>query len=130
MQFDTSDDEEKALERDLTLANTAIDAAEKAIAATTEEIAGLNKAIKDLDQSVMDATVQRKAENSDFNELISSDTAAKELLLLAKNRLNKIYNRKFYLPPPKKELSAEGAIVRSCHIRMLRGRGPNTTHSS
>merc|ERR1719392_504156 len=61
----------------------------------------------------MEATEQRKQENSEFNELIASDTAAKELLLMAKNRLNKYYNPKLYLPPPKKELSAEGAIERS-----------------
>jgi len=112
MQFDTSDDKKKALERDLMLANKAIDAAEKAIATTTDEIAALNKAITDLDKAVMEATVQRRDENADFNELISSDTAAKELLLMAKNRLNKFYNPKLYLPPAKKELSAEGAIER------------------
>merc|ERR1719392_656454 len=55
----------------------------------------------------MEATETRKSENSEFNELIASDTAAKELLRFAKNRLNKFYNPKLYQPPPKRELSEE-----------------------
>jgi len=112
LQFDNSDDKKKALERDLMLANKAIDAAEKGIATTNDEIAALKKAIADLDKAVMEATNQRRDENSDFNELIASDTATKELLLMAKNRLNKFYNPKLYKPPAKKELSGEGAIER------------------
>jgi septal ring factor EnvC (AmiA/AmiB activator) len=115
-QFDQSDDKEKALERDLMLANKAIDAAKKGIATTDDEIAALKKAISDLDKAVMEATEQRKSENADFNELIASDTAAKELLLMAKNRLNKYYNPKLYVAPAKKELSAEGAIERQMSL--------------
>merc|ERR550532_2902275 len=39
-------------------------------------------------------TEQRKQENEDFKELKASDTAAKELLAFAKDRLNKFYNPK------------------------------------
>merc|ERR1719161_3150176 len=38
---------------------------------------------------------------------MASDTAAKELLGFAKNRLNKFYNPSLYKPPPKRELSDE-----------------------
>merc|ERR1719453_1660240 len=38
---------------------------------------------------------------------MASDSAAKELLGFAKNRLNKFYNPKLYKPPPKRELSEE-----------------------
>merc|ERR1719436_1508188 len=41
---------------------------------------------------------------------MASDTAAKEVLGFAKNRLNKFYNPKLYKPPPKTELSAEDRI--------------------
>merc|ERR1719440_267202 len=123
LQFDQSDDKKKALERELMLANKAIDVAEKGIATTSDEIAALKKAIKDLDQAVMEATEQRKQENSEFNELIASDTAAKELLLMAKNRLNKYYNPKLYQPPPKKELSAEGAIERQFSLAQAHAQG-------
>merc|ERR1719356_696372 len=42
---------------------------------------------------------------------MASDAAAKELILFAKNRLNKFYNPKLYKPPPKRVLSAEDDIV-------------------
>merc|ERR1719337_558847 len=38
---------------------------------------------------------------------MAGNTAAKELILLAKNRLNKFYNPKLYKAPPKRELSDE-----------------------
>jgi len=41
---------------------------------------------------------------------MASDTAAKEVLGFAKNRLNKFYNPKLYKAPPKRELSSEERI--------------------
>merc|ERR1712156_195866 len=67
--------------------------------------------IKELDKMVLEATEQRKEENVDFKELMASDTAAKELMKFAKNRLNKFYNPKLYKSPPKTELSREDRIV-------------------
>merc|ERR1711953_863088 len=58
-----------------------------------------------------EATEQRKEENADFKSLMASDTAAKELMKFAKNRLNKFYNPKLYKAPPKTELSREDRIV-------------------
>ena len=45
-----------------------------------------------LDKQVAEASEQRKEENSDFTNLIASDSAAKDILGFAKNRLNKFYN--------------------------------------
>merc|ERR1719330_2196015 len=73
------------------------------ISVLAEEIASLEKGIKDLDTSVAEATEQRKSENTEFKDLMASDSAAKELLGFAKNRLNKFYNPKLYKPPPKEE---------------------------
>merc|ERR1719271_1510389 len=42
---------------------------------------------------------------------MASDTAAKEVLGFAKNRLNKFYNPKLYKAPPKRELSEEDRIT-------------------
>jgi len=81
-----------------------------AIASVTQELASLEAGIKALDKSVAQATEQRKAEHADFQELMSSDSAAKELLSFAKNRLNKFYSPKLYKPAPKTELSAEDRI--------------------
>merc|ERR1719380_342345 len=42
---------------------------------------------------------------------MASNTAAIDLIGLAKNRMNKFYNPKLYVPPPKQELSEEDRIV-------------------
>merc|ERR1719191_532543 len=84
-----------------------------AIETLTKDIAALKASIAKLDKSVADATEQRKEEAAAYEELVSSDTAAKEILLFAKNRLNKFYNPKLYKAPPKQELDSESRIVAS-----------------
>merc|ERR1712048_376920 len=110
-QLDLSDDKKKSTERASSYAENAIDSAEQGIATLTEEIAALEAGIRALDKSVMEATEQRKQEHKEYNDLMASNTAAKELLMFAKNRLNKFYNPKLYKPPPKRELSAEDHIT-------------------
>merc|ERR1712085_18145 len=100
-----SDDKKKSLERTVKLEGNAIATAEDSIATLSEEIASLIAGIKKLDKSVADATEQRKEENTEFKALVASDTAGKEVLVWAKNRLNKFYN-----PAPKVELSAEDRV--------------------
>merc|ERR1740121_2857648 len=78
-----------------------------------KEIDSLQKGIKDLDKSVEAATEQRKEENDEYKELVSSNSAAKELLNFAKNRLNKFYNPKLYKPPAKEELSQQERIAQN-----------------
>merc|ERR1719215_1236907 len=92
MQFDLADDKKKGLERAVKQEDNAIATAEEAISTLTEEIASLIAGIKKLDKSVAEATEQRKEENTAFNALVASDTAAKEVLGWAKNRLNRIYS--------------------------------------
>jgi predicted nucleic acid-binding Zn-ribbon protein len=110
-EFDNADDKKKALERKLSLTQTAIETTQDGIATLTDEIAALVAAIKALDKDVAEATAQRQAENKAFTEMIASDSAAKELLGLAKNRLNQFYNPKLYKPAPKAELSAQERIL-------------------
>merc|ERR1719253_129356 len=97
-QFDESDDKKKSLEKSLSDTEAAIASTEEGIATLTEEIAALDGAIKALDKAVAEATEQRKAEHEDFKSLMASDSAAKELLGFAKNRLNK------FLAKPKSSL--------------------------
>merc|ERR1719446_1781319 len=106
-EFDTADDKKKSLERTIKDLDTAIADAKDGISSTQDEIAGLEAGIKALDKSVAEATEQRKEEHEDFTELMASDSAAKEILGFAKNRLNKFYNPKLYKAPPKRELSDE-----------------------
>jgi septal ring factor EnvC (AmiA/AmiB activator) len=70
-----------------------------------EEIKALTAGIKALDKSVADATEQRKEENADYKDLMTNNAAAKDIILWAKNRLNKFYNPKLYVAPPKREAS-------------------------
>jgi septal ring factor EnvC (AmiA/AmiB activator) len=117
-QFDVSDDTKKALERKKADIEAAIASTEEGIATTTEEIKALTDAIKALDKAVAEATEQRKEENEDYKELMASDSAAKELLGIVENRLNKFYNPKLYKAPPKIELSAEDRVMVSEGIAM------------
>merc|ERR1719329_1577448 len=82
---------------------TAIEDGKATMEQLKADIKAIQKGIVDLDRSVRDSTEQRKEENQEFTELMSSNTAAKELLEFAKNRLNKFYNPKQYEAPPKTE---------------------------
>merc|ERR1719229_367325 len=110
--FDSTEDKTKELEHSASGTATAIASAEEKISALAAEIAETAKSIKALDASVAAATANRKAESEDYKALVQADSAAKELLLFAKNRLNKFYNPKLYNPPAKVELSEMGAIER------------------
>jgi len=106
-QFDLSDDKKKSLERAVADLETVIAETKDGISTLKSEIESLKDTIKALDKSVAEATEQRKEEHEDFTQLMASDSAAKELLGFAKNRLNKFYNPKLYKAPPKRELSDE-----------------------
>merc|ERR1740138_1764116 len=98
-ELDTSDDKKKSLEKTISDTEASVATTKEGIASAKDDIAALTAAIKALDESVASATEQRKAENSDYKELMSSNTAAKELLGLAMNRLNQFYNPKMYVAP-------------------------------
>jgi septal ring factor EnvC (AmiA/AmiB activator) len=110
-EFDTSEDTKKDQEQTIADLNTAIEAEKGNIATLTEEINALSAAIKALDKQVAEATEQRKEENAAYKQLMAEDGAAKELILMAKNRMNKFYNPALYKPPPKRELSEEDRIT-------------------
>merc|ERR1719482_2305978 len=106
-EFDQSDDKKKGLEKTVADEEAAISRAEDVIATLTEEIKALVAGIEALDKSVAQATEQRKEEHADFTDLMAQNTQAKDILGFAKNRLNKFYNPKQYIEPPKKELTRE-----------------------
>merc|ERR1719161_573056 len=110
-QFDLADDKKKGLERSVSNLEKAIAKEKEGVAALAEEIAALEASIAELDKSVAEATEQRKEENAEYSELMASDSAAKELLGFAKNRLNKFYNPKLYKAPPKRVLSEEEQLT-------------------
>jgi hypothetical protein len=110
-EFDEKDDTKKQLENSISDSETTIEELEGAIKTLTEEIEALEDGVKALDKSVAEATEMRKEEHEDYTTLMTNDANAKEVLLWAKNRLNKFYNPKLYKAPPKRALSAEDTIV-------------------
>merc|ERR1719389_1209230 len=110
-ELDKAEDKKKELELDISDLDKAIADAEEAIATFASEIEALEDGIKKLDKSVAEATETRKEEHQDFTGLMASDSAAKELLKFAKNRLNKFYNPKLYKAPPKRVLSEEEQLT-------------------
>jgi len=110
-ELDKAEDKKKGLELDISDLEKAIADGEESIATLASEIKALTKGIKDLDKSVAEATETRKEEHDDYVETLAANTAAKDLLAFAKNRLNKFYNPKLYKAPPKRELSEEERIT-------------------
>merc|ERR1740138_985091 len=110
-EFDKAEDKKKGLELDISDLGKAIEDGKEQIASSAAQIKALTKGIKDLDKSVAEATETRKEEHDDYVETLAANTAAKDLLEFAKNRLNKFYNPKLYKAPPKRELSEEERIT-------------------
>merc|ERR1719269_311555 len=109
--IDKTEDDLKALELSVSDLGKAIADYKERIATLAEEIEALEDGIKALDKQVAEATENRKEEHEDNVETLASDNAAKELIGVAKNRLNKFYNPKLYKAPPKRELTEEERIT-------------------
>merc|ERR1719247_3385663 len=109
-ELDKAEDKKKGLDLDISDLDKAIADAEESISTLKSELAALADGIKKLDKQVSEATATRKEEHDDFVETLAANTAAKDLLAFAKNRLNKFYNPKLYKAPPKRELTEEERI--------------------
>jgi len=109
--LDASDDKMKGLQRKDSRLSKAISVNEESIANLKDDIAALIAGIKTLDESVADATANRKAEHTEYTELIASNSAAKEVLGFAKNRLAKFYTPKLYKEAAPRELSRMDTVA-------------------
>merc|ERR1719235_2231549 len=105
--IDKTEDDVKQLELEVSDLGKAMADYKERIATLGDEISSLNAGIKALDKQVAEATEDRKEEHEENVATLTNDNAAKELIGIAKNRLNKFYNPKLYKPPPKRELSEE-----------------------
>merc|ERR1719224_313125 len=110
-QLDKAEDDLKVLDTTIADLEKEIDDTKENVATLTDEIAALKKGIEELDKMVEEATVNRKEENEDYQSLMASDSAAKELIGMAKNRMNKFYNPAMYKAPPKRQLTEEERIT-------------------
>jgi len=98
-EFDKNEDKKKGLDLDVSDLGKAIEDGEEQIASFAAELKALTKGIKDLDSSVGEATATRKEEHDNFVETLAANNGAKDVLGFAKNRLQKFYNPKLYVPP-------------------------------
>jgi len=110
-QLDSTDDKKKGLKQEVSDLSTFMEDAEEKISTLTDELKTLAAGLARLDKEVAEQTETRQTEHKEFQELMSSNSAAKELLGIAKNRLNKFYNPKLYKPPPKRVLSEQEQIA-------------------
>merc|ERR1719375_1619412 len=109
--IDKTEDDVKALELSVSDLGKAIADYKESIATLAEEIEGLEDGIKALDKQVAEATEERKTEHEENVETLANDNAAKEIIGVAKNRLNKFYNPKLYKPPPAAVFSQRSDVA-------------------
>jgi len=107
-ELDTSDDDTKRLERDLQGLSADIQEMGDKILTLGSEITSLEAGIKALDKEVAEGTEQRKEEHTEYTSQSQMNQAAKDLVLKAKNRLNK-----FYAPSQHVEESAAAALAQT-----------------
>merc|ERR1719353_1311750 len=86
-----TDKEQKDTEEEIASSAALIEECKEASAQTADEIALLQKEIKELDLAVAEATEQRKEEHGEYIQFMEENNAAVQLLEKAKNKLNKFY---------------------------------------
>merc|ERR1719262_2035854 len=109
-EFEKSEDQEGALKRKIKGLDTEISEGKDAISGLKDDIATLTQGIADLDKSVAEATETRKTESTKYTETKAANSAAVQLLGVAKNQLNKFYNPTLYKAPERRELTEEERI--------------------
>merc|ERR1719420_2654503 len=89
--------EQKDTEEEIASSAALIEECKEASAAASDEIAVLQKEIKELDLAVAEATEQRKEEHGEYIQFMEENNAAVQLLEKAKNKLNKFYRPSQYV---------------------------------
>lgn len=90
-EMDKAEGEVKALNVASGSLTKAIAEGKESMSSLASEVAALSAGIEELDKAVAEATTQRKEENEYFKEALAQQGGAKDLLLLAKNRMSKFY---------------------------------------
>jgi chromosome segregation ATPase len=111
MQIDKAEDDIKVLDTTVADLEKSIAEGKENIATLTDEIAALTDGLKELDKDVAEQMEFRKEEHEDYVSALAANNAARDLILFAKNRMQKFYNPKLYKAPPKRELSEEERIT-------------------
>merc|ERR1719284_540328 len=111
MQIDKAEDDMKVLDTSISDLEKSIAEGKENIVTLTDEIAALTDGLKQLDKDVAEQMDMRKEEHDDYVNALAANNAARDLILFAKNRMQKFYNPKLYKAPPKRELSEEERIT-------------------
>ena len=111
MQIDKAEDDMKTLDTTIADLEKSIAEGKESVATLNDEIAALTDGLKQLDKDVAEQMDMRKEEHDDYVSTMASNTAAKELIDFAKNRMQKFYNPSMYKAPPKRELSEEERVT-------------------
>merc|ERR1719316_582970 len=111
------------------VANLATEIAEEEDALETlkSEIAAIQKGLEGLDKMVAESTETRKEEHADYTEVTAANSAALELIEMAKNRMNKFYNPTLYKAPVTTTVAASpyGFVQINSHRANI-GKAPET----
>jgi len=89
-----------------------------AIGSLAEDISALQKGVKALDESVTKAGDNRKAEHAEFQESTASNSAALDILQLARDRMNKVYNPTMVTETTTKSPYDPYALLQSSFIQL------------
>jgi peptidoglycan hydrolase CwlO-like protein len=111
MQIDKAEDDIKVLDTTVQDLEKSVAEGKENIATLTDEIAALTDGLKQLDKDVEEQMDMRKEEHDDYVNALAANNAARDLILFAKNRMQKFYNPKLYKAPPKRELSEEERVT-------------------
>jgi len=102
-EIDKTEDEHKIARRAVSDSKATISDRADSLAELNFDIGQMVAGINELDQQVADATAARKKEHTQSVEELAENSAAKGLLEVAKNRLNKFYNPKLFKAPKRRE---------------------------
>lgn len=110
-ELDKAEDEQATLGTSISDSTKMAANSKQMVTTLSEDILKTALEIKALDKAVAEATKQRKNENAAFVEELASNSAAIEILTIAKKRLNEFYNPRLIQSTPKQELSQTDAIT-------------------
>jgi len=91
-ELDEAADTSKDLKKKISELSGSVEQNKASVEKISADIKSIKEGVQSLDQSVAEATENRKAESAQYQELVQQDSAAVQLLGMAKDRLNQFYN--------------------------------------
>jgi len=101
-EFRSNAAKSKALDSKISTLKAGVAEKKDSISKLGEDLVSLQAGIKALDESVATAGENRQAESAEFQESTASNSAALDLLSMARDRLNKVYNPSMVAPTTTK----------------------------